>query len=275
MPSNEQQWQNIASEFESKWNFPHCLASMDGKHVILQCPINSGSDYYNYKSFFSIVLFALVDANYKFLFVDVGCQGRISDGGVFKHCVLHKLIEEKKLAIPASSPLPGRCYNTPYVIVADEAFPLKENIMKPFSGIHKKGTKERIFNYRLSRARRVVENVFGICSSIFRILRKPILLEPDKAKVVVLTVTYLHNFLRASSSSQQYFPPGTLDQETDGNFNPGSWRTTITSTNQETASFLPLSNVPRRPTEISQKIRLEFSEYFATNGSVPWQQHYA
>jgi len=63
---------------------------MDGKHIVLQAPVQSGTDYFNYKSHFSTVLFALVDANYNFIFADVGVQGRISDG-VFKHSQLCKM----------------------------------------------------------------------------------------------------------------------------------------------------------------------------------------
>lgn len=88
----------------------------------------------------------------------------------------------------------------PYVFVGDEAFQLTSNVMKPFSGLHNKRTKERIFNYRSSRARRVSENAFGIMSSSFRIFRKPILLEPGTATKVTLAAIHLHNYLRKSGS---------------------------------------------------------------------------
>lgn len=169
---------------------------MDGKHVIIQSPINSGTEFFNYKGTFSIVLFALVDANYNFLFADFGCQGRISDGGVFKNSLLHKKLVKGELGIPNPQPLPGRDRPVPYVFVADDAFGLHDNIMKPYPGIQEKGSEKRIFNYRLSRARRVVENVFGILSAKFRVLRKPLLLQPDKAEKVVLACAYMHNFLR-------------------------------------------------------------------------------
>ncbi|XP_031328228.1 uncharacterized protein LOC116159399 [Photinus pyralis] len=62
LPSSNEEWLAVAKEFEEKWNFPHVIGAMDGKHVQLQAPWNSGTEYYNYKGFFSIVLFALVDA---------------------------------------------------------------------------------------------------------------------------------------------------------------------------------------------------------------------
>lgn len=64
---------------------------MDGKHVILEAPVHSGTEYHNYKSNFSIVMFALVDAEYNYKFGVVGCQGRISDGGIFKDTEFKKL----------------------------------------------------------------------------------------------------------------------------------------------------------------------------------------
>lgn len=115
--------------------------------MILQAPANSGNDFYNYKSHFSIVLFALADANYNFMYVDVGCQGRISDGGVFKNCTLSEKIRSNTLGLPGRSVLENRTKEIPYVFLGDEAFALSENLMKPFSGVHNKRSGERIFNY--------------------------------------------------------------------------------------------------------------------------------
>ncbi|CAH2013161.1 unnamed protein product [Acanthoscelides obtectus] len=214
MPKNQEEWLQIAKGFEKRWNFPHCLGSIDGKHCILQTPANSGSDYFNYKSTFSIVLLALVDYHNNFLFADVGCQGRISDGGVFAHTSFCKTLYAGTLKLPEESILPGRTENVPYVFVADDAFALHKHILKLYGGTHENNSPKRTFNYRLSRARRVVENAFGILSSVFRVLRKPILLKEDNAALVVLSCVYLHNFLRRSKTSRNiYAPPGSFDIE--------------------------------------------------------------
>ena len=83
MPKTQEEWLSVPKTYEEIWNFPHCLGAIDGKHIQLQAPIGSGSEYFNYKSTFSVVLMAVVDANYNFIYANVGCQGRISDGGVF------------------------------------------------------------------------------------------------------------------------------------------------------------------------------------------------
>ncbi|KAL4720866.1 hypothetical protein ACJJTC_016547 [Scirpophaga incertulas] len=150
IPGNSRDWKNISDDFNNLWNFPHCVGAIDGKHVLLQAPFNSGTEYFNYKSTYSIVLFAMVDANYNILFADAGCQGRISDGGVFKNSKLHDMIENNTLQLPTPVPLQGRNKQLPYFILGDSAFALSENVMKPYpEHAHAKGSKERIFNYRL------------------------------------------------------------------------------------------------------------------------------
>ncbi len=71
-PYSPRMWLPVAQRFYQRWNFPHCLGALDGKHVACKKPSHSGSTYYNYKKFFSIILMALVDADYKFLWIDVG-----------------------------------------------------------------------------------------------------------------------------------------------------------------------------------------------------------
>lgn len=145
--------------------------------------------------------------------------------------------------------------------------------MKPFSGIHPKGSLQRVFNYRLSRARRIVENVFGIASAVFRVLRKPMLLEPRKAELVIMAVAHLHNFLRESSTSRPlYTPHGTFDREINGKLVEGTY---ISISNEPMSSLLPFTNIPRRPTENATQIREELSSYFQNENRLLWQDNYS
>ena len=133
---------------------------MDGKHIALQVPANSGSTYYNYKLFHSIILMAMVDANYMVILFDVGVKGRNSDAGVFASSKMASALENNTMNIHPPRPLPGRHTAVPHTLVGDEACPLKCHIMKPYPA---RGLTEeqRICNYILSRARRVSEIVFG------------------------------------------------------------------------------------------------------------------
>ena len=75
-PSTSDAWCKMREGFSSRWNFHNTIGALDGKHVAMRCPPNGGSLYYNYKGFYSIILMALVDADYKFLYVDLGANGR-------------------------------------------------------------------------------------------------------------------------------------------------------------------------------------------------------
>lgn len=134
----------------------------------MQAPARSGSYYFNYKKTHSIVLMAVVNSNYEFILVDIGDSGRQSDGGVFNSCYLGRAMEDNTLNIPDPRPLRGTSTKFPFVFVGDEGFPLKEYLIKPYAR-SSLGVKEQVANYRISRARRQVENVFGICASRFRI----------------------------------------------------------------------------------------------------------
>jgi hypothetical protein len=131
---------------------------MDGKHVIIRCPPKRGSDYSNYKKDFSITLFVTVDSNYNFLYIDVGTNGRANDALVFSKSGMNEALQQNLLNIPAEG-----------VFLADDAFPLRTNILKPYTTANALNKTQMVFNYRLSRGRRVVENSFGILVARFRI----------------------------------------------------------------------------------------------------------
>ena len=135
-------------------------------------------------------------------------------------------LESNSLNIPSQEPLPGCTIPIPYMFVADEAFPLRDYIQKPFSQIGLT-VKRRIYNYRLSRARRIVENAFGILANHFRLLMSPINLAPEKVETIVLTCCLLHNYLRSQPGARAtYTPPGSLDSEHPETHQvyPGQWR---------------------------------------------------
>ena len=272
MPKTEQEWQKVADNFQSQWQFPHCIGAMDGKHVLIKPPSHSGSYYFNYKHTFSIVLLALVDADYKFLYVDIGCNGRVADGGVFKNSALFTALEENKLGLPSPVPIQGSGPAVPYTIVADDAFPLKEYIQKPYGqvGLTK---QKRIFNYRLSRARRIFENAFGILANRFRVFMSPIGLSPEKVETVVFTCCSLHNFLRSKQGSKNiYTPPGSLDTENTATHTvlAGHWRQ-----ESQPQGLLAIERQGSNHCSKSAKdIRDYLCQYFNSDeGAVSWQDN--
>ncbi|XP_066971926.1 uncharacterized protein [Macrobrachium rosenbergii] len=93
LPTSGDEWHQVASSYYSQWNFPMCLGALDGKRVLIAKSPNTGSEYYDYKGHFSIIMLAVVDADYKFLYVDAGACGRASDGGVWEKCNLKEAVE--------------------------------------------------------------------------------------------------------------------------------------------------------------------------------------
>uniref|UniRef100_A0A8D8YZ19 Nuclease HARBI1 n=1 Tax=Cacopsylla melanoneura TaxID=428564 RepID=A0A8D8YZ19_9HEMI len=194
-PPTEERWRQIALKFEEICKFPNCIGAVDGKHVVIQAPKNSGSQFFNYKKTFSTVLMALVDAECNFIAVDVGGFGRHSDGGIFAHSNLGKALETGRFNVPGPSALPGTNAEAPYVVVGDQAFPLKNYLMRPYPGENLPREKE-VFNMRLTKARRVVENAFGILAQKFRIYNRRIHADPDNVDNMVMATCILHNFIK-------------------------------------------------------------------------------
>ena len=138
-------------------------------------------------------------------------------------------------------------------IVADDAFPLKPYIMKPYPG-RGLDRHRRIFNYRLSRARRVVENAFGILANRFRLLHTVIALSPAKAELAVLAACVLHNYLRENEMEN------ASCQVLDGQWQENSVGM-LGLTTQSSNNSSPTARV----------VRDNLCRYFQSEGQVPWQ----
>ena len=159
---------------------------------MIQCPFNSGSLFYSYKSYFSIVLLAVASADYRFVMVDVGAYGSSNVSGVLNQTTFFKQLRNKNFDVLPSKQLPNDAEET--CVPHEEAFPLRCDLMRPFA--RSALTSERcIFNHRLSRARRVVENAFGILANWWRIYHICIYLNPDTVTTVVEATVLLHNIL--------------------------------------------------------------------------------
>ncbi|KMQ86222.1 nuclease harbi1 [Lasius niger] len=108
-------WRKVAKDFEDLWNYPNCIGAANA---------NSGSTYYNYKGRHSINLMAIGDAKYCFLMLDIGAEGRQSDGGVFRRSEIGIGFENVNMDLPEPTQIEVNGPELRYVLVADEAFAL-------------------------------------------------------------------------------------------------------------------------------------------------------
>lgn len=242
----KEEWKQISTGFEKYSNFPNCIGAIDGKHIRIIKPVESGSLYYNYKNFYSTVLLAVCDANYCFISVDIGAYGKSNDSTIFQHSIFYKKLVEKTFNIPDPKPISEKNKTPmPHVIVGDEAFGLMENIMRPYCGKSLTNTK-KIFNYRLSRARRYIECCFGIMVNKWRIFHRPLNVNIDFAENIIKACCVLHNYVRLRDGYR---------------FDHTLYNTSLNSLNSDTV----------RPNTRSLNIRDRFAEYFVNEGQLPWQ----
>ncbi|XP_024891319.1 protein ALP1-like [Temnothorax curvispinosus] len=212
---------------------------------------------------------AAADAEYKFTWVDIGDYGSMSDGDVWAESALGSALEDGSLDLPLSCFLPNTNIMFPHFFVGDEAFPLKTYMMRPYPKKDLSGP-ERIFNYRLSRARRVVENSFGILTTKWRVLRRSLCCSPDNAEVIVKALICLHNFLltKEGGVGGRYCPRGLLDHEVNGIVEPGAWRNENNSPHIQELHRTGSNNAGRAIINLRNVLR----DYVNSDeGAVEWQ----
>ncbi|XP_049769062.1 uncharacterized protein LOC126106725 [Schistocerca cancellata] len=162
IPNTANEWKQVAHSFSLLWQFPHCIDAVDGKKVTFRALRAADAYFRDYKGHNSIVLLVVVDAHYRFLYTNIGANGRVNDGAIFNQSKLSEALESNNMNLPP--PEKVECFDgpdLPYVFVADDAFALKPYMMKPYPE-RELSKEQKVFHYRLSRARKVVENAFGI-----------------------------------------------------------------------------------------------------------------
>ena len=256
----KEDWEDIEKGFRHRWDYPHCFGAIDGKHVVVECPPNSGSDNFNYKGQFSINLMAMVNHTYKFTYVYVGSPGSNSDGAVLRNAKFGRALFEEKLDVPDAQEMPY-CPDLvlPFVVVADEAFPLSPNLMRPYPKIRNAiiPWDQQVYNYRHSRARRIVENAFSILTARWCIYTRRICLNPSNAVAVVLATVALHNYLTEDKTYE------VIMNELCAGGQP-----------LPAISLQDIRNLRGyRANEESLAIRDGFKHYFNNHGALDWQEN--
>lgn len=192
------------------------------------------------------MLFALVDAHCRFLFVDVGMNGRVGDAGLWNNHDFKQAIENNQVGIPSSQLLPNTQTEMPTVTISDDAFQLSRRNLKPYP--NKKLSEDEIaFNYMLSRNRRVVECAFGILARTWQVLFTKIDREPTKATEIVCAIVALHNFVREDNIQKRTQFDMISDSEIDH----------IISEN-----FEPIRGTSGRHSSEGKRTREVFKNYF-------------
>ena len=272
-PNSPEDWKAISQKFEEYWNVPHAVGAIDGKHIRIQCPDESGTLYHNYKGFFSIVLLAACDADYCLTLFDIGSYGSNNDSGVLAKSLIGQLLENGNMKLPQPQSLPSCSFEPiPYFLLGDDICPLKTWLMRPYPGFNL-SEEERVYNYRHSRGRHVIENIFGILVARWRIFLTSIRASVENVEKYVLACLALHNYLRQTSKAP-YTPNGFADSEdNDCTIYLGEWRNQLERNDSETNCIRNIRGKRgSRPREETVSMRDALKDYFNSNeGSVPWQ----
>lgn len=197
---------------------------------------------------------AYADAYEKFIMVDIGAAGRQSDGGVFQNSEIGRQLINNELNVPPPAPIHGGV-KLPYVFVGDEAFALSNFMMRPYPRSSQLCMKKRVFNYRLSRARRIIETAYGLLSNVWQVFKSPMRTSLSVTIEVTKACVCLHNFLIMFDKLRKLQPKSieVIENDLEINF---------------------CEDVQASRTSVNT-IRENFANYFMNEGAVDFQWHKA
>jgi hypothetical protein len=200
VPTSEE-WLRIADEFNDICQMPNCIGSIDGKHCRTKCPPNAGSLYFNYKSFHSMSLLGVADANFSFTLNDVGAYGRENGSSVFSNSSFGKAFSSGDLNVPPMRNIPATSISMTLYFVGDETFPLKPNLMRPFPRRELDFAKT-IFNGKLSSTRRTIECAFGLLTTKFGIFQKAFETNVEMTECTIKSACDVYNYIRKTQTTE-------------------------------------------------------------------------
>ena len=232
---------DIVDGFYSQHGFPQCVGAVDGPHIPIISPHECPSDYYNRKGFHSVILQGTVDHRGLFTDVYVGWPGRVHDARVFANSSLYRRGQQNNLLPNRSVVLGGS--NVSLVLLGDPAYPLLPWLMKAFVNNGRLTSQQKLYNYRLSKARVAVEHAYGRLKGRWRCLLKRLDVDVVDVPELVAACYVLHNICEVKGDG--------FDEE---------WIEGIVGGSDVSCSS---THNPAQPTADSVAIRDTFNQHFS------------
>ncbi|XP_047127272.1 putative nuclease HARBI1 [Hydra vulgaris] len=179
-----------SKDFEAILGFSQCVGAVDGCHIPILAPKDQAISYYNYKGWYSIVLFSVVDCRYRFIYTSVGSPSRNNDSYILQNSSLKAILESSLFDICCKELGDSL---VPLCLIGDSAFPLTPHLLKPCPENLELSEIQKNFNKILCGARRVVENAFGRVKARFRVICKRMECDINFATRIVNACVTLHN----------------------------------------------------------------------------------
>ncbi|KHJ95080.1 hypothetical protein OESDEN_04981 [Oesophagostomum dentatum] len=193
-PITRQMLEDCALKTHSLYDYQRAVGFLDGKHIMIKKPKHSGSLYWNYKNFNSIILLAMCDADYHITAFDIGAPGRAGDAGVFRRSLIKRFFDRNDHLFPPNRDLDG-VGEVQYHILVDGGFGQGHRFVRPYREPMANSGSKRRFSAKHSGARRMIESVFGILVRRFQILQEPLKVEPKRAARIVRSILTLHSII--------------------------------------------------------------------------------
>ena len=230
----------IVDGFKTNHGFPQCVGAVNGCHVPIVSPQQCPADYFNRKGWHSIILQGTVDDRSRFIDVYIGWPGRVHDAHVFSNSSLYKKGQSNSLFPDLKQKIAGK--DIPLVLLGDPAYPLLQWLMKAFPNNGHLTSQQKTFNYRLSKARVVVEHCYGRLKGRWRCLLKRLDVDVCDAPEIVAACCVLHNVCEIHGDA--------FDEQ---------WMEGVERDFEESSSV----TAHAQPTESSINIRNAFMSYFS------------